>query len=354
MDTFPSVSVIIVGYNSASWLPACLTSLSQQDYLGPYEIVFVDNQSADDSVQLVKDQFPSVRVVESHDNLGYAGGNNLGAQHASGSILAFVNPDTIAEPTWLTELVRPLINDASIGMTTSKIVLMDQPEVINACGNDISLSGITTCHRSGEAASSVTTDEDVPAISGAACAIRTDLFKHLGGFDERFWMYLEDTDLSWRVWLAGYRCVLAARSVIAHDYVFKLNATKTRTIERNRYLMMSKNLSFRSLFALTPVFIGTELLTWGWATMNGWRQIGAKLWATLWMIGNVPQVLRSRRTSQPLRKASDAHVLNRFQRAPAITEVGAGLVGQLATTMFTPVLVATGNARSRAHRRIKQ
>ena len=68
-------------------------------------------------------------------------------------------------------------------------------------------------------------------------------------------MYLEDTDLSWRVRLAGYRCRLAARSVVAHDYQFRLTATKTECVERNRYLMLAKNLSFRSLIVLIPIML---------------------------------------------------------------------------------------------------
>lgn len=341
VDTYPCATTVVVGFNSARWLPVCLTSLTQQDYPAPHEVIFVDNESIDDSVEIVRTRFPSVRIIESRNNLGYAGGNNLGANYAHGEVLAFVNPDTKAQPNWLRELVRPLVVDPGVGLTTSKIVLMDKPEIINACGNDISLSGITTCHRAGEHAVAVTDDEDVTAVSGAACAIRKDLFRNLGGFDERFWMYLEDTDLSWRARLAGYRCVLAAQSVIAHDYVFKLTAAKTRRIERNRYLMLSKNLGVRSLLALIPGFLATELLTWGWAAMNGWRQIGSKVWATLWMLGNVSQVLHSRRASQPLRKISDSHLLSHFQRAPAIAEVGTGLAGQIASTMFTPILVAT-------------
>src|SRR6185312_14035697 len=134
-------------------------------------------------------------------------------------------------PDWLRELIRPLVRDRSIGMTTSKIVRMDSRETINACGNDISLSGITTCRAAGATAATIATDEDVPAVSGAACAIRRNLFRRLGGFDDRFFMYLEDTDLSWRVRMAGYRCRLAVRSIVAHAYTLRLTAAK-RSEER--------------------------------------------------------------------------------------------------------------------------
>ena len=338
MDIFPAASVVVVGYNSSEWLVPCLAALSRQDYPGPFEIIYVDNQSSDGSAELVRGQFPETRIIESGDNLGYAGGNNLGAAAAMGDVLAFANPDTLAESDWLRELVRPLVADDSVGLTTSKIVRMDQPAVINACGNDISLSGITTCHRAGQPSVGITMDEDILAVSGASFAIRSSLFHRLGGFDESFWMYLEDTDLSWRARMLGYRCVLAAKSVIAHDYSFSLTPKKTQLIERNRYLMLTKNLSISSMIWLLPgLFVG-ETLTWGWAAMHGWRHLWAKLCAIAWMFGNVGDVWRSRRRTQSTRALSDSAVLRGFQPAPAITEISAGLVGHAAQTVLVPLL----------------
>jgi GT2 family glycosyltransferase len=339
MSTFPHASIILVGYNSAEWLPLALPALVQQDYPANFEVIFVDNGSSDDSVEFVRSTFPTVRVIESVHNGGYAGGNNLGARHARGEVLAFVNPDTCAAPNWLLELVRPLVGERSIGLTTSKIVRMDARETINACGNDISLSGITTCRAAGEPAATIAADEDVSAVSGAACAIRRNLFLRLGGFDEHFFMYLEDTDLSWRVRLAGYRCRLAARSVVAHDYTLRLTATKTERIERNRYLMLAKNLSLRSLFALIPSFLAGEVATWGWALSHGPRHTAAKLKAIGWMLAHFNLVLALHNQAQAERRVSDATLLNGHHPAPAISEVSAGAVGQLAQAALAPLFL---------------
>lgn len=341
MSTFPHASIILVGYNSAEWLPHAVPALVRQNYPANVEVIFVDNGSSDDSVELVRREFPTVRIIESDRNGGYAGGNNLGAQHAKGEVLAFVNPDTYAEPNWLMELVRPLVSERSIGMTTSKIVRMDSRETINTCGNDISLSGITTCRAAGASASAISADEDVPAVSGAACAIRSDLFLRLGGFDEQFFMYLEDTDLSWRVRLAGYRCRLAARSVVAHDYQFRLTATKTERVERNRYLMLAKNLSFRSLIVLIPIFLAGEVVTWGWALSHGLRHTVAKTKAIGWMLTHPRLVLALHARAQETRRVSDAALLHSYRPAPAINEVSTGAVGQLAQAVLAPLFALT-------------
>ncbi len=336
-ELFPKASVIVVGYNSRRFLDDCFGALLNQAYPGRYEVLFIDNTSTDGSTAYVQDHFPSVRVIESGENLGYAGGNNFGAKFAQGDVLAFINPDTQAEPDWLCELVRPLVVDPAIGLTTSKIVLIDNPEVINTCGNDLTLAGIATCRLAGEAAGKVIADEDVAAVSGAACAIWKDLFFRLGGFDERFWMYLEDTDLSWRARLAGYRCRLAARSIVAHHYSFRLPPGKTRVIERNRYRMLTKNLSLWMLLALIPTLLVGEMLTWGWAVMRGPRHLWAKALATFWVFGHLFELQQARQLTQALRRVSDGVILRHHLAVPPVSAVAGGIAARIAGALLLPL-----------------
>lgn len=333
----PAASVIVVGYNSRPHLPACLAALARQRYAGSMEVLFVDNASTDGSADYVRRSCPGVRVIESGGNLGYAGGNNFAARHASGAVLAFLNPDTRPEPDWLRELVAPLQRDATIGMTTSKLVLMDEPGVINTCGNDLSLAGLTTCRHAGAAAGSVDEDEEVTAVSGAAFAVRRELFERLGGFDERFWMYLEDTDLTWRARLAGYRAMCAARSVAAHQYSLTLPPQKTELLERNRYLMLAKNSSAWSLLVLWPFFLAAELLTWGWAGLRGRRHLQAKLRATLWVLGH-PKELGCRRADvRRVRELPDGQLLRRHRPLPPVADVAADGLGRRVAGLLDPL-----------------
>jgi GT2 family glycosyltransferase len=218
---------------------------------------------------------------------------------------------------------------------------MDALDTINTCGNDISLSGITTCRAAGASAGEIMVDEDVDAVSGAACAIRRNLFHRLGGFDDEFFMYLEDTDLSWRVRLAGYRCRLATRSVVAHDYTFQLTPKKTERIERNRYLMLAKNLSLRSLLALIPAFLAGEVATWGWALSHGPKHMLAKLKAIGWMLVHVRMVLALHHRTQAARRVTDATLLRGYHPAPEISEIRAGAMGRLAQAALAPLFTLT-------------
>ena len=339
--TFPNASVVIVCYNEMQFLDGCLTALLDQDYPGQYEVILVDNASTDGSAEFVRTNFPAVRLIEPGENLGFAKGNNYGAQFATGEVIAFLNCDTrVAGPEWLRELVLPLVADDSIGLTTSKIVLMDQPDRINACGLDVSLSGIATCRHFGRPSASIVDDEDVAAVSGGAFAVRAVLFRELGGFDRNIFIYQEDTDLSWRANLAGYRCVLAARSVVAHAYTFKLPPKKARDIERTRYLMLVKNMSVLTLLALLPLLILSEVLTWGWAALQGPRYLSAKAQAVFWTVTHPRHLFRAHRETQQLRRVSDVVVLRSHLSIPAIATVSDSLAARAAMVVLAPVATA--------------
>jgi GT2 family glycosyltransferase len=320
----PRASIIVVGYNSKAHLGRCFESLLRLEYPGDVELIYVDNQSQDNSSDYVRRAFPSVLVVEPRKNLGYAGGNNFGTQRASGEVLVFLNPDTEVEPNWLVNLVRPFEVEATVGLTTSRILLMHDRDRVNTCGNDVSLAGITWCRGAGQHRDALEDDSDVPAVSGCAFAIRAALFEQLGGFDERFFMYLEDTDLSWRARAAGFRCRYVANSIVYHDYKLSLTPWKIELIERNRYRMLGKHLSLRGLLALTPALLCAEMLTWGYATLHGRRHMLAKSRATVWALTQIGPVLRTRW------RPSEGVILRDHKPAPPVVAGIGGAPSRLA------------------------
>jgi GT2 family glycosyltransferase len=335
--TWPTASVIVVGCDSSRYLRCCLGALLGQDYPGTYEVIFVDNASSDGSAALVRRLFPSVRVLERTANDGYAGGSNSGASAASGEVLAFVNPDTVADGSWLWELVRPLLADPTIGLTTSRITLLDRPDLVNTCGNAVSLAGVTTCRRAGQPAAAVRRDETVAAVSGAAFATRAGLFRRLGGFDEAFFMYLEDTDLSLRARMAGYSCVMAAASVVAHDYELALPPEKLGRLERNRYRMLVKNFSLPTLALLAPQLALAEVAGVAWAASRGRRHLRAKLATLAWLVSNFRGLRAERAAAMPLQRASERAVLRQHAIAPPVRAVTSGLSGRFAQAVLAPV-----------------
>jgi GT2 family glycosyltransferase len=332
-DCAPLVSIVVVAYNARQHLARCLRSLLAQSY-PRVEILVVDNASGDGSTDEVAAHFPQVRLLRAGRNLGYAGGNNLGVAHARGDYVAMLNPDTEAEPGWLAALVDALEEDPSSGLATSKILLFNQRDRVNACGNDVHYTGLAFCRGLGCAASAFTEPEEVPAVSGAAFIIRRNLFKHLGGFDERFFMYLEDTDLSWRAALAGFRCVTVPDSIVYHHYATQVGAVKTFHLERNRYMMLLQNCHPTMLLLLLPALVLAEVVTWGYALLRGPAHMQAKLRAYFWVARHTSDIARRRRYVQRTRQASDGTILRCFGHRLPLEQLASGRLLALGRTIF--------------------
>jgi len=261
------VSVIIVTYNSRNYLNVCLQSVIDQLEIED-ELIVVDNSSIDGSADLIRTHYPQVRLIH-NQNMGYAGGNNCGAAVAKGEYLFFLNPDTRLEGGALALLLAPLMNNTNIALTTACVVLMNRPELINTCGNTMHFTGLTYCRGAGQHKVKYSTSIEVDAVSGSAFAIRREVFEQLGGFDERFFMYVEDTDLSWRARLAGYRCLYVADAIVQHDYRLSYSPEKAYYLDRNRHFMLMKNLKRTTYLRMLPGILLSELITWGFLLMNG-------------------------------------------------------------------------------------
>jgi GT2 family glycosyltransferase len=146
----------------------------------------------------------------------------------------------------------------------------------------------------------------------------------LGGFDARFFMYLEDTDLSLRAALAGYHCRFVPESVVYHHYVVRVGAAKTFHLERNRYLMLLKCYQAATLLLLLPALALVEAVTWGFALLNGPAHMAAKLRAYVWLTRHLSDVLAARSQVQQVRQVDDQALLQRFGSPLAFEHVTSG------------------------------
>lgn len=242
MAEVPVASVIVLGMNSKKYLEECLGSIIVQK-APDFEIIYVDNASADDSVSFVKKQFPQVRVVQNDTNSGYAGGNNLGAKNASGKYVVFVNPDTVALEGWLSALISFLEKgkpEKAIGC--SKILLHNNPNVINSVGLFASVLGFSGSLGDGDESSRYAKPMRLFAPTGCSFAIKREVFQSLGGFDEDFFMYEEDMDLGWRAANRGIESWFVPESRILHKYIkFAKKEMPYFQTARNRIWMIRKN-----------------------------------------------------------------------------------------------------------------
>jgi GT2 family glycosyltransferase len=261
------------------------------------EVIVVDNGGTDPAAI---EGFG--RLVEPGRNLGFAAGCNRGAAEASGDVLVFLNPDTVVEPGGLSALARTL-EDRSIGIAMARLRLLDRPELLNSGGTVVHVSGLAWAGRYGEPAEELGELEDVAAPSGAAMAIRRDLFRELGGFTEELFMYLEDTELGWRSRLHGLRVVVDPGADVYHDYEFGRHPTKLALLERNREILVLTAYSLRLLLALAPVLVATELAMLAVAAKQRW--LGDKLDGWWWLARNAGWLRRHRGQTQSLRRVPD-------------------------------------------------
>src|SRR5436853_2353319 len=265
------VSIIILNYNGREHLEACLSSLEDLEFpKQQLEIIVVDNGSTDGSLGLVKARFPSVVLVQNETNLGFSKAANIGAERAKGEYLAFLNNDMRVGKNWLSvllETARAGEGFACVGST-----------VLNWEGTEVDFKGriddafCLAYEPSNDPSADLS--EAAPCsltlfASGGAALIQRQAFHELGGFDPDFFLYQEDVDLGWRLWLRGYECAISSESVVYHrggassnklapEYVHRLS-------QRHTLCSIFKNLDDRNLRTILPIILHTLLERSRWA-----------------------------------------------------------------------------------------
>ena len=303
----PRATIIIVSYNKRDDIARCLESVKQTAHPS-FEVIVVDNASTDGSTNVVAG-FSDGITISSDVNLGFGGGCNLGATRSRSEYLVFLNPDTVVDPGWLDALIKPLDARPEVGLVTAKILMLNDPKRINTCGNTVHLTGLTLCRGLGVSSESFDREEEVDAVSGAAFAIRRDVFQTLRGFDETMFLYMEDTDLSLRARLAGWESMYAPESIVYHDYTLKMFPLKVFYQERNRYVMLLKSLKWPTLLVMLPALVAAEVITWGFVLLYDRSNVRNKLRAFQWVMGNWPRIMESRKAAQATRRTRDRALL---------------------------------------------
>lgn len=290
------VSAIVVAHHAGEALGRCLDSLAGECD----EAIVVDNGSGPE-LEAARAR-PGVLVVGSGENLGFPGGCNLGAQHASGDVLAFLNPDVVVSPGALRSLAGALA-DPEVGVVMPRVRLAAEPELLNTTGNALHVTGVAWIAGYRAPAESLVADREVPYASGAALAVRRDLFEEVGRFTDELFLYQEDLELCWRVRLRGKRAVLVAGADVAHDYDFERHGRKWYFLERNRLIFVWTAYSRRLLLLLLPLLVATEVGIAGFALANGWIVDKLRGWG--WCIRHAAWIADRRRRTQTLRLVAD-------------------------------------------------
>jgi GT2 family glycosyltransferase len=264
------------------------------------EVIVVDN--GEDEQQLAAAESMSwVKVIRPGRNLGFAGGCNLGADRASGEALVFMNQDTITEPFAVRALTATLA-DREVGIATARLRLLHEPHLLNSSGTVMHLSGLAWAGSYGEPVETLSELREAPFPSGAAMAIRADLFSELGRFTEELFMYCEDLELGWRARMGGLRIVTSPGANVFHEYEFDRNPNKQYLLERNRLIIVLSGYPVRLLFVLAPLLAFAELGLLMLALKEGWA--GAKIRGWGWCLRHAHWLVHHRRETQNLRQVS--------------------------------------------------
>jgi GT2 family glycosyltransferase len=203
-------------------------------------------------------------------------------------------------------------------------MLWPEKDRINSIGNITHFLGFGYCERYKEkwADDPHSHYPDIGYPSGAAVLFKRETLEKIGLFDENFWLYNEDQDLGWRIWLSGARCVLAPQAVVYHKYEFSLENQKYYLMDRNRILSIIKNYQLSTLIFISFAFFVMELGLFLFVLQRGLIRDKIKVYQYFINSGNWNYILRARRDSQTLRRVADKDILKIFSGRIWYDEIG--------------------------------
>ena len=260
---YPSISILILNYNGRKHLRKCLSSIINNTNYPRYEIYLVDNGSKDGSIEYVNKFYPRVKIISLKKNYGFSTAYNKAVNIIKNEFIVFLNNDTYVTNNWLLELFNKIKKDKKVAVVGSKLLFMDRPDIIQHEGAKLTIIGggfdINFLKRS-EVIKDIAGKQEVGAVCGAAMLIRRDVFIKLGGFDEDFFAYFEDTDYCWRCWLNGFKVLYAPLSIVLHKFGGSWGKIESPARiylgQRNRIYSMLKNLEIKTLLgALVILFL---------------------------------------------------------------------------------------------------
>ena len=321
------LGIVLVAYDNADSIERLLEALGAEKRDGD-RIVLVDNHPAQ-ACAGIAEKNAAVDLVIRSQNVGFGAGCNLGAAAIEDEVelLLFLNPDSTPEQGAITRLRE---GGEEEWAAWSGLLLLPDGRV-NSASNTIHLSGLSWCAGYGEEPSDYRPAPAPVALSGANLVVRTQAWKRLGGFAPDYFLYYEDTDLSFRLRSLGYELGIVPGARIRHDYEFDKSRQKWFFLERNRYVFILRNWPLSLLIVLAPLHIVTELGLWLASVFQG--RLLIRIHAVASFLRLLPRLLRQRRNISRQRVASayeclrmlepriDTPLLSRLVRGRAISAV---------------------------------
>lgn len=310
-----TVSVLIVNFNGASFLPRCLAALRAQ--IRPADrVLLVDNASSDDSLAWARAQ-PDIEVLAPGKNLGFAGANNLGIAACETEFVALLNADAFPEPDWLEQLLRAAEEHPAAASFGSRQLADGHPETLDGIGDVYHLSGLVW--RAGHGHPQTPDDlrpREIFSPCAAAALYRRAAVRAVGGFDADFFCYCEDVDLGFRLRLAGHGARYVPGAVVRHVGSVtsggKHSDFATFHGHRNLVWAFAKNMPAGILLLALPLHFGLTLFSVLLLVARGQGRTG--LAAKIAAVRGLPRMWGKRRKIQSARVASSAQIWRRLDK----------------------------------------
>ena len=327
-------SIIILNYNAGKLLLDCVESITRTNHEN-YEIILVDNASNDNSHIECKKKFPKLRLVENSENLGYCEGNNVGIRKANGKFIVILNPDTIVEPNWLSELISAY-NKFGEGLYQPKHLSLSDKTVYMSAGNMLNIFGFGYAREKGKKdQNQFNKIEEIGYASGTCLFTSSTVLKKVGLFDPFIFLYHDDLDLGWRASQLGIKSYYVPTSIIYHaeSYSLRWNAEKFYWLERNRKYCLLIHYSKQTHSKIFPTLLLVDFFVWMFYLTRGF--LGSKIRAELSIIKNRKKIQKRYEELESKKIISDKELIIKF---PDSLYVPSNVSGKNTNSVFNSLI----------------
>lgn len=340
------VGIIIVNYKdyAEKFLRECRDSLRAQNYSKELcQVYIVDNASSENSKKYLKDNYPEAVVVLRKDG-NYSAANNAGIKKAlkdGCEYFVIANMDAKFDQNWLGELVKAVGADEKIGIAQSKILLYPKTEEewkkpkINSLGNVIHFLGFGFTKGYNKSDYRI---KELPEIkgyaSGCSFIIKKKVIDKIGGYNEEYYMYHDDLEISWKAKLAGYKIVLAPKSIMWHKYDFARSVLMLYYMERNRYITIFTFYSLPTLLLIFPAVIFMDFGILLYSIINGWFITKLKVYGYFLNPKSWLKIFKQRQKIKRFRKIKESEIIKNFSGRVLFQEIENFVLKYIANPIF--------------------
>lgn len=312
MENFNNlVSIVILNYNSKNLLTDCVESVLKTDYKN-FEIIVVDNNSKDESHKKCKEKFNQIKLIENSENLGYCEGNNVGLREINGDFVVILNPDTLVESSWLSELISGYKKYGE-GLYQPKLLTIDDHKIIGSAGNMINLFGFGYSQGRGEKDGGKFDKEKIVTYASGTCLFTSKkILEKIGLLDSFLFAYHDDLEFGWRALEFGIKSYYIPKSIVYHaeSFNFQWSALKFYYLERNRHYCILTHYSRRTFYRIFSNLVLVEFAVLYFYLSKG--MFKEKIKAYLNIIKNRKHIQKKYRENMKNRIIQDKEIIKFF------------------------------------------